>query len=213
MAGLNLLPWREKEREAKKKQFFTLVGATFAGAAGLVLVGHFYMQAALEYQQNRNNRLQSEITALDEQIKEIESLDKTRQNLVDRMKVIDNLQSTRPAIVHLFDEMVRALPKGLYLSHLQQQGTQVHLEGKAESYARVSSYMKQLDDSPWLSSSNLNVISTNLKNEAGEEKKQNEQLVLRDFKLDVTQLLTQGGGAESDKEKIASKPEGDNESQ
>lgn len=212
MAGLNLLPWREKEREVKKKQFFTLVGATFAGAAGAVLAGHFYMQSLLEHQQNRNQVLQNEITALDEQIKEIESLDKTRQNLIDRMKVIENLQSTRPAIVHLFDEMVRALPKGLYLMHLQQQGTVVHLEGKAESYARVSSYMKQLDDSPWLSSSNLNVISTNLGNANDTEVRQNEQLVLRDFKLDVTQLLTQGGTG-TDKEEIVSKPEGGDESQ
>ncbi len=201
MAGLNLLPWREKEREAKKKQFFTLVGAAFASAVGVVLAGHFYMQSVMAYQQSRNDHLQSEITALDAQIKEIEALDKTRQSLVDRMKVIENLQSTRPAIVHLFDEMVRALPKGLYLSHLQQQGTLVHLEGKAESYARVSSYMKQLDDSPWLSSSNLNVISTNGGGDAG-----SEQLVLRDFKLDVTQLLTQGNN-EADKAKTAATPE------
>lgn len=209
MAGLNLLPWREKEREDKKKQFFTWVGATFIGAAGVVLAGHFYMQSSLDYQQSRNQRLQNEISALDEQIKEIESLDKTRQGLIDRMKVIDNLQSTRPAVVHLFDEMVRSLPKGLYLLHLQQQGTVVHLDGKAESYARVSSYMKQLDNSPWLSSSNLNIISTNLKNDAGEEKKQSEQLVLRDFKLDVTQLLTPGGNGP----KASDKPEDSDESQ
>jgi type IV pilus assembly protein PilN len=201
MAGLNLLPWREKEREAKKKQFFTLVGVAFVSAVGIVLGGHFFMQASMAQQQSRNEHLQNEITALDAQIKEIEELDKTRQSLIDRMKVIENLQSTRPAIVHLFDEMVRALPKGLCLSHLQQQATLVHLEGKAESYARVSSYMKQLDDSPWLSSSNLNVISTNGGGDAG-----SEQLVLRDFKLDVTQLLTQGGN-EADKAATTTTPE------
>lgn len=183
MAGLNLLPWREKAREAKKKEFFNVLGATLLGAVGLVVLGHFYMQSALGYQQERNQMLETEIAALDAQIKQIEALDKTRQALLDRMKVIENLQSTRPAVVHLFDDMVNALPKGMYLVNLQQRGTLVQLEGKAESYARVSSYMNQLDASPWLSSSNLNIISTNVAKDDG--------LALRDFKLDVTQLLTQ----------------------
>lgn len=201
MAGLNLLPWREKEREAKKKQFFTFVGATLLGAAGMVFLAHLYMQYAQEYQQGRNQVLETEIASLDLQIKKIEELDKTRQALLDRIKVIENLQSTRPAIVHLFDEMVNALPKGMYLLHLQQKGTLVQLEGKAESYARVSSYMKQLDASPWMNSSNLNIISTDSK-----VAESDGQLMLRDFKLDVTQLLTQGG--EENKVAAESKPGG-----
>jgi type IV pilus assembly protein PilN len=188
MAGLNLLPWREKEREAKKKQFFSLVGGTLVGAASLVFLGNLYMNSLLEYQQSRNQLLETEIAGLDQKIKQIEDLDKTRQALLDRIKVIESLQSTRPAIVHLLDEMVNALPKGMYLLHLQQKGTLVQLEGKAESYARVSSYMKQLDASPWLKSSNLNTITTDSK-----VAEKDDQLMLRDFKLDVTQLLTQGG--------------------
>jgi type IV pilus assembly protein PilN len=188
MAGLNLLPWREKEREAKKKQFFSLVGGTLVGAASLVFLGNLYMNSLLEYQQSRNQLLETEIAGLDQKIKQIEDLDKTRQALLDRIKVIESLQSTRPAIVHLLDEMVNALPKGMYLLHLQQKGTLVQLEGKAESYARVSSYMKQLDASPWLNSSNLNTITTDSK-----VAEKDDQLMLRDFKLDVTQLLTQGG--------------------
>lgn len=184
MAGLNLLPWREKAREEKKKQFFTLVGGSAALAAAAVFGAHQYMQYAIEYQEQRNQYLTTQITELDKQIKEIEQLDATRQALLDRMQVIEDLQSTRPAIVHLFDEMVNALPKGMYLLYLKQDGTKVQLEGKAESYARVSSYMNRLDASPWLSSSNLNVISTKKEGD-------NEELVLRDFKLDVTQLLRQ----------------------
>jgi type IV pilus assembly protein PilN len=107
------------------------------------------------------------------------------------MQVIDDLQSTRPAIVHLFDEMVNAMPKGMYLLHLKQEATKVQLEGKAESYARVSSYMNRLDASQWLSSSNLNIIST-----ANDGKEATDALLLRDFKLDVTQLLRQGQEAE-----------------
>ncbi len=205
MAGLNLLPWREQEREEKKKQFFALIGGAAATAAGLVFLAHMYMQSSLEYQQSRNQILQTEIAELDKKIKEIEQLDATRQALLDRMKIIENLQSTRPAIVHLFDEMVNALPKGMYLSHLKQEATVVRLEGKAESYARVSSYMNRLDASPWLKSSNLNVISTDNKTNVG-------PIPLRDFKLDVTQLLKQGGNEEDgladNKAAVASKKPG-----
>jgi len=190
MAGLNLLPWREKEREANKKQFFSMFGFAAALAAGLVFLGHLYMQSSMDYQQRRNDFLTKEIATLDKQIAEISGLDSARQALLDRMHVIEDLQSTRPAIVHLFDEMVNALPKGMYLLSLKQEGTTVRLEGKAESYARVSSYMNQLDASSWLSSSNLNIISTDNKAAA------DGQMLLRDFKLDVTQLLKQGGDAE-----------------
>lgn len=185
MAGLNLLPWREKEREEKKKQFFGLLAGAGLLAGGLVLLGHFYMQSLLDYQQQRNDFLNKQIAELDKQIDKINQLDSTRQALLDRMQIIDDLQSTRPAIVHLFDEMVTAMPKGMYLMHLKQAGTKVQLEGKAESYARVSSYMNRLDASPWLNSSDLDIISTDKK---AEEK---ETVVLKDFKLDVTQLLKQ----------------------
>lgn len=190
MAGLNLLPWREKAREEKKKQFFTLAGISAVLAVAGVFGAHQYMQFSMEYQEQRNQLLTTEIAQLDKQIKEIEQLDATRQALLDRMQIIEDLQSTRPAIVHLFDEMVNALPKGMYLLHLKQEATKVQLEGKAESYARVSSYMNRLDASTWLSSSNLNIIST--KQEA-----KTDEILLRDFKLDVTQLLRQGQDAEN----------------
>lgn len=196
MAGLNLLPWREKAREQKKKQFFTLVGASAAVAVLGVLGAYQFMQSVLDYHNSRNQLLTTEITQLDKQIKEIEQLDTTRQALLDRMQVIEDLQSTRPAIVHLFDEMVTAMPKGMYLTLLKQEATTVHLEGKAESYARVSSYMNRLDASPWLSSSNLNIISTDNKNGKDGE----EQVLLRDFKLEVTQLLRQGEDENADKD-------------
>lgn len=184
MAGLNLLPWREQARAAQKKQFMTLLGSSALLAVIGVLGAYQFMQMAIEYQNSRNQRLNDEIAQLDKQIKEIEALDATRRALLDRMQVIEDLQSTRPAIVHLFDEMVTAMPKGMYLTSLKQDGTKVQLAGKAESYARVSSYMNRLDASPWLSSSNLNIISTD--NKAGEA-----EIMLRDFKLEVTQLLRQ----------------------
>ncbi|MEZ5538330.1 MAG: PilN domain-containing protein [Thiolinea sp.] len=184
MKGLNLLPWREKAREQRKKQFFALLGFSAALAAVMVFLGHTYMQSAIEYQEQRNNYLNGEIKLLDEKIERIKKLDATKQALLGRMQVIEDLQSTRPAIVHLFDEMATALPGGMYLESLKQNDTTVNVAGKAESNARVSSYMNRLDRSPWLSSSDLNIIS--MAKDAGSTS------VLRDFKLDVKQLLKQG---------------------
>ena len=184
MAGLNLLPWRDKERELKKKQFFALLGASVAFAGLLVFAGHTYMRSAVDYQESRNQVLTNEIANLDKQIEQIKKLDSTKQALLDRMKIIESLQSTRPAIVHLFDEMVTALPQGMYLQAIKQSETVVHVEGKAESNARVSTYMNSLDGSQWLNSSNLNIISV--------AREDGRPTPLRDFKLDVQQLLEQG---------------------
>ncbi len=190
MAGLNLLPWRDKDRERKKKQFFALLGFAAALAGLAVFAGHTYMRMAVEYQQLRNQTLQNEIIVLDKQIEQIQKLDATKQALLGRMQVIENLQSTRPAIVHLFDEMATALPAGTYLEALKQVDNMVHVEGKAESNARVSSYMDSLDRSAWLNSSNLNIISV--------AREDGRVTPLRDFKLDVQQLLQQGGEAKNE---------------
>lgn len=183
MAGLNLLPWRDKERELKKKQFFALLGASVALAALIVFAGHTYMRNAVSYQESRNKLLTDEIANLEKQIEQIKKLDSTKQALLDRMQIIETLQSTRPAIVHLFDEMATALPQGMYLEALKQSDTVVHVEGKAESNARVSTYMDSLDASQWLNSSNLNIISV--------ARQDGRPTPLRDFKLDVQQLLQQ----------------------
>ncbi|MGB0846756.1 MAG: PilN domain-containing protein [Thiolinea sp.] len=190
MAGLNLLPWRDKAREQKKKQFFALLGFSVAMAAALVFLGHTFMRSSIEHQQQRNNYLKNEIAVLDKQIAKIKKLDATKQALLGRMQVIEDLQSTRPAIVHLFDEMATALPGGMYLENLKQVGTLVNVIGKAESNARVSSYMNRLDRSPWLSSSNLNIISV--------AREDGRTTPLRDFKLDVKQLLKQGKGGKGE---------------
>lgn len=192
MAGLNLLPWRDKEREFKKKQFFVLVGFVMALAGVGVFLGHLYMQSSIEHQNQRNQFMKSEIAELDRQIEEIKRLDATRKALLSRMSVIEELQSTRPAIVHLFDEMAIALPRGMFLTEFEQSGTKLTVQGKAESNARVSTYMNSLDASPWLSSSNLNIISVE-KSESERESNHSDSR-LRDFKLDVKQLLKQSGG-------------------
>ena len=192
MSGINLLPWRDAARKKSQQQFvMSIVGALAVGAA-VVGSGYTYMEGRINYQNERNAYIDKEIKNLDKVLAEIKTLDANRKALLDRIAVIERLQSTRPGIVHLFDEMVNALPKGLYLTKLQQTNNKIKLEGKAESSARVSSYMNRLNASPWLSSSDLNTISVDSKN-----KNNNGYTNLRYFSLNVTQLLKSG----DDKEK------------
>ena len=187
MSGINLLPWREAARKKSQQQFvMSIIGALAVGAA-VVGAGYTYMEGQISYQNERNAYIDKEIKHLDKAIAEIKTLDANRKALLDRIAVIERLQSTRPAIVHLFDEMVNALPKGLYLTKLQQTNDKIKLEGKAESSARVSSYMNRLNASPWLASSDLNTISVDSNN-----KNKNGYSNLRYFSLNVTQLLKSG---------------------
>ncbi len=160
MAKINLLPWRATLRKEKQQEFFIMLAAGAAVAVLAVLLVHFQVDAKIKGQERRNAYLTNEIVVLDEKIKEIQKLDATRRALVERMEVIQNLQATRPSIVHLFDEIVKTLPDSVYLSELTQNGNQINLEGKAESNARVSSYMRNIEQSEWLTNPKLSVIST-----------------------------------------------------
>ncbi|WP_020559973.1 PilN domain-containing protein [Thiofilum flexile] len=187
MASLNLLPWRERERERKKTEFIALLLGTLGLGAGLIFLANMYMDNAIANQEARNSFLQNQISVLDKNIEKIKALDATRQALLDRMSIIEDLQGKRPAIVHLFDEVATALPQGMYLTSLTQTGDLIRLTGKAESNARVSSYMNRLDESQWLSSSNLNLIK--IEKEL-QDKSNNSKL--RDFSLDVSQKNRRG---------------------
>jgi len=189
MAGLNLLPWRDEARKESQKKFIIMVVSAVAIAATAVFGAYSFYQNQIGMQDTRNKYLESEIKDLDKTIAQIKKLDVTRKALLDRITIIEGLQSTRPGIVHLFDEMVKSLPKGMYLTNLEQKEGKIKLEGKAESNARVSSYMNRLDVSPWLSSSALNIISI-------DTRKKNDRL--RNFSLSVTQLLKSGGDEEND---------------
>jgi type IV pilus assembly protein PilN len=155
---INLLPWREELRQEQKKQFtvLTLLMMTLAGF--IVLLMYVQMSAKIDYQLSRNAYMNSEIAQLDEQIAEIRDLRKVRRSLVERMEVIQDLQRSRPSIVHLFTEIVSTVPNGVYLQTLTQSGSNLLMNGEAESNARVSTYMRNLDNSDWLKSPNLTVI-------------------------------------------------------
>ena len=155
---INLLPWREEQRQELKKQFVVTAVVTCVFAAAIVGLIHFQMQAKIDYQLSRNTFMTNEIAKVDEEIKEIKELQKVRRSLIERMEVIQDLQGSRPSIVHLFTEIVSSVPNGVYLQSLTQKGSNLNITGEAESNARVSTYMRNLQASAWLKDPNLTVI-------------------------------------------------------
>lgn len=159
MAKINLLPWRDERRREKKKEFFTVLGGF--GILGL-LCGYLWVssvQSAIDAQISRNKLLEREISALQAQVREIQDLKKRRAELLERMKVIQSLQGTRPVIVRYFDGFVRAVPDGVYLTRLARNNDQFSIDGVAESHSRISAFMRNLDESDWFTDPSVSTIS------------------------------------------------------
>ncbi len=181
MTRINLLDWRAERRKRRQQRFLALLALAAIAAILVVLFGDLGMQQAVEYQRSRNDFLQKQIAQIDAQIKEIQELEKVRRNLIERMRVIEQLQQSRSATVHFFDEIVNTLPDGVYLTSLKQNGKEVTIEGVAESNGRISAYMKNLDASPWFKDPKLVVIKTSTKT----------KFRASDFTLQVTNLTQQ----------------------
>ena len=150
MPRINLLPWRAELRQRRKKEFLVALAGSLIVAVGVVYLSKLTVQGWTSNQQARNEVLKSEIKSLDEQIAQISGLESQRDRLVARMQVITQLQRSRPEVVHLFDELVSAMPEGVYLTEVQQQGTRIQVRGNAQSSTRVSALMRNIDDSEWL---------------------------------------------------------------
>jgi type IV pilus assembly protein PilN len=160
MARINLLPWRAELRKQRRNEYLTIVGA-FAGLAILVWgLVHFHFTERIDFQNERNAYLKTEIASLDKKIKEIQELEKEKERLIARMKAIETLQSSRPIIVHIFDELVTSLPEGVYLKEVAQNANVIVLKGVAESNARVSSFMRNIEKSEWLTEPKLEIIQS-----------------------------------------------------
>jgi type IV pilus assembly protein PilN len=167
MPRINLLPWREAERKRKRQEFILSLGAAVATAALVALLGRWQMSAAISHQEERNKVLTDEIAQLDKQIEEINGLDAQKRRLLARMEIIERLQRSRPEIVHVFDEVVRVLPEGVYLTYLKQTGTRFEIRGVAQSSTRVSTFMRNIEASEWLADPSLQIVDTRTRDAAG----------------------------------------------
>ena len=155
MIRINLLPHRELARAARRRQFNMLLGIAVAAGVVAVVLGHSLIAAQQSSQDARNAYLDQEIAKLDVQIGEIKKIREQTQALLERKQVVETLQSNRTEVVHLFDQMIRLLPEGLYLKSFKQVGDVVTLNGYTQSSARVSTLMRNLDGSPWFESTSL----------------------------------------------------------
>jgi len=158
MPRINLLPWRAELRTRRRNQFFIGLGAS-VGVAGLaVLASNLIMDGIIGNQSKRNDLLKTEIAALDKRISEILDLEAKKERLLARMEIIEQLQRSRPEIVHVFDELVRTLPDGVRLTSVKQNARRLEIKGDAESNTRVSAFMRNIDKSKWLTQPDLQVV-------------------------------------------------------
>lgn len=158
MAKINLLPWREELRKQQMQEFAVILVFVLIGALVVAFAWDQAKKKAVEYQQARNNYIDQQIALMDDQIKEIDELQKRRDALIERMTVIQGLQGNRPTIVHIFDQFAATLPDGVYYTALKQTGNKFDVTGIAESNNRVSNLMRSLESSPWFINPQLNKV-------------------------------------------------------
>jgi len=163
MPHINLLPWREELRRERQRLFINVAAGAAVLMLGIIALTHIQVNGMIEAQQNRNTFLQGEISRVDKEIKEIESLEKEKKALLARMKIIQELQSSRSEVVHLFDEFAKTIPDQVYLLKLTRTGHEIQLEGVADANDDISEFMRNLNLSPWFTNPRLTVIETGKK--------------------------------------------------
>jgi type IV pilus assembly protein PilN len=196
MPRINLIPWREAERKRKRQEFGVGVLGAVIVAGLIAFLVNLQMGAAIDNQNERNQYLTDEIAKLDKQITEILALEQQKQRLRARIQVIEQLERSRPEIVHVFDQLVRTIPDGVNLVSLKQTDRKLQLKGLAQSSTRVASYMRNIDASEWLTDPSLDILETKGAGDGGS-----------DFTLNATQenpALTNASGGEQ----VAAAPTG-----
>lgn len=158
MARINLLPWREARREELKRAFLTILGLVAASAVVVIVVGDRVVNSQIDNQNARNSYITANIAELDKQVAEIRDLQRKRNQLIDRMRVIQELQGNRPIIVRVLDQLVRTVPDGVFYTSVNSTANVLTINGVAESNNRVSSLMRRLDASDWLKEPNLDSV-------------------------------------------------------
>jgi type IV pilus assembly protein PilN len=160
MPRINLLPWREQERKIRRREFMVAAGGAMFAAVIFVLGGKVLYSSWTDAQNEKNALLKKEIVKLDAQIADIQDLENRRQRLLARMEIIEKLQRKRPEIVHLFDEIVKTVPDGVYLTAIKQTGNKLEIHGVAQSSTRVSTFMRNIDSSVWMDNPVLQVVES-----------------------------------------------------
>jgi len=160
MPRINLLPWREEDRKRRQREFMVAMAGSFVAGILVVVVSMLAYSTMISGQDDRNARLEIEIEELNKSIAEIDGLERQKERLLARMEIIEELQRSRPEIVHLFDEITRRLPEGVYLRGMKQNGAVVEIRGVAQSSTRVSALMRQIDSSDWLTDPSVIKVET-----------------------------------------------------
>ena len=198
MAKINLLPWREERRKELLNEFLVMLGLVALFAALTVGIVHFYHSQLIERQNTRIGYIDKRIKEVDKKITEIKELEKQKESLLSRMRAIESLQRDRPLIVHLFDELVRSVPEGMSILALKQEGLKITITGEAQSNARVSSFMRKIEQSEWLKDPKLKII----KEQKVQIKKGdiNQEKIVNEFMLTFEQVMPTVNEEEGDGE-------------
>ena len=186
MPRINLLPWRDQQRKERKLAFFVALGGAAFGALVAAFAGYLLFKSMIGSQQQRNERLRTEIKIVDRQIEEINDLETQKQRFIARMQVIEKLQRSRSEVVHLFDEIDKTMPDGTYLTSFKQEGKKLKFEGVAQSSTRVSTFMRNISASQWMKDPELEVVESKTGNTVGNS-----------FVLDASAISTSGDEEEA----------------
>ena len=185
MPRINLLPWREAERRKRQRDFMVAMAGSFVSGLLVIALANLAFSQMVSQQRDRNNRLETEIVELEKSITEIDGLERQKERLLARMEIIEQLQRSRPEIVHLFDEVTRQLPEGVYLTGLKQTGAAVEVQGVAQSSTRVSALMRQIDSSTWLTDPDVVKVETT---EQGPGRKAEFVVNLKQVRMDADDM-------------------------
>jgi type IV pilus assembly protein PilN len=193
MPRINLLPWRDQQRRDRRVGFYVALGGAAVAAVVVAFATYLMFNSMIDAQDARNARLRAEIRVVDKQIEEINDLETQKQNFISRMQIIEKLQRSRPEVVHLFDQLVKVVPDGTYLTSVKQSGNNLKLEGVAQSSTRVSTLMRNIAASQWLRNPELEVIETKKDNVPGSRFVLDAQQVsVADTDLDADDSATPG---------------------
>jgi type IV pilus assembly protein PilN len=176
MAKINLLPWREELRKKRQQDFLTAIGASVVLTCVIFGLVYLHIESLKEYHQARNQRITDEIAAVDKKIKEIQDIESKKTKLLDKITIIQDLQESRPLIVHVFDELRKVTPKGVYLGSIVQKASDFTVIGKAESNSMVSEYMDAIEASEYLTAPKLKIVK-------GQADKDGAKSISKDFTL------------------------------